>query len=130
MYNLLPENVCDLPSYPDKILRDIWGVGVFELRVGLTIQGGVNFPRVGLYPSSELWVGESFQLPNEDEMFDILSATDNKISTSRTINVIISDKKTKLQLYGKKLTTGSGVLVSMKISVWGHPDGPFNTTVR
>ena len=37
-----------------KILRNIWGVGVFELRVGLTIQGGVNFSRVGLYPSSEL----------------------------------------------------------------------------
>ena len=38
-----------------KILQDIWGVGVFELRVGLTIQGGVNFPRVGLYSSYELW---------------------------------------------------------------------------
>ena len=27
---------------------------IFELRVGLTIQGGVNFASVGLYPSSEL----------------------------------------------------------------------------
>ena len=46
-----------------KILRNIWGVGVFELRVGLTIQGGVNFPRVGLYPSSELW-NCSFDMPS------------------------------------------------------------------
>ena len=54
MYTFLPENVCGVPNYPEKLFAKYLGVGVFELRVGLTIQGGVNFPRVGLYPSSEL----------------------------------------------------------------------------
>ena len=46
-------------------VNPVWNTPVFELRVGLTIQGGVNFPRLGLYPSSELCLCNETRSQNE-----------------------------------------------------------------